>query len=107
MKRIIATATAESLHWHAASRAEWLRRVYDSNHGSVRLVNSTVSERRHVDLFMKFSRREQTFNRGEDEAEPSQRTISHVSPLAMSLLERKAGDVVRAGRGDAEIVAIR
>jgi transcription elongation GreA/GreB family factor len=52
--------------------------------------------------------REQTFKIvGEDEADPSQGTISHVSPLAKSVLGRKVGDVVRAGRGDAEIVAIR
>ena len=52
--------------------------------------------------------REQIFKIvGEDEADPSQGTISHVSPLAISLLGRKKGDVVRAGRDDAEIVAIR
>jgi transcription elongation GreA/GreB family factor len=44
---------------------------------------------------------------GEDEANPSQGTISHVSPLAKSLLGRKVGEVVRAGRDDAEIAAIR
>lgn len=43
---------------------------------------------------------------GEDEAEPSRGTVSHVSPLAVSLLGRAVGDVVRAGRDDAEIVAI-
>ncbi len=43
---------------------------------------------------------------GEDEAEPSRGTVSHVSPLAASLLGREVGDVVRAGRDDAEIVAI-
>src|SRR5262245_33374502 len=42
--------------------------------------------------------RKQTFKIvGEDEADPSQGTISHVSPLAVSLLGRKVGDVVRAG----------
>ena len=44
---------------------------------------------------------------GEDQANPSQGTISHVSPLAKSLLGRKVGEVVRAGRDDAEIAAIR
>jgi transcription elongation GreA/GreB family factor len=52
--------------------------------------------------------REQTFKIvGEDEANPSEGTISYVSPLAVSLLGRKKRDVVRAGRDDAEIVAIR
>ncbi|HWK94379.1 MAG TPA: transcription elongation factor GreA [Pseudolabrys sp.] len=43
---------------------------------------------------------------GEDEAEPSRGSVSHVSPLAVSLLGKEVGDVVRAGRDDAEIVAI-
>lgn len=43
---------------------------------------------------------------GEDEAEPGKGSVSHVSPLAVSLIGRKVGDVVRAGRDDAEIVAI-
>ena len=43
---------------------------------------------------------------GEDEAEPSKGTVSHVSPLAVSLIGKQVGDVVRAGRDDAEIVAI-
>ena len=52
--------------------------------------------------------REETFHIvGEDEADPSQGSISHVSPLAKSLLGRKVGEVVRAGRDDAEIAAIR
>jgi transcription elongation GreA/GreB family factor len=43
---------------------------------------------------------------GEDEAEPSRGTLSHASPLARALFGRKVGDVVRAGNGEAEIVAI-
>jgi len=53
------------------------------------------------------SGREQTFRIvGEDEADPSNGTISYVSPLAVALLGKKLGDVVRAGRDDAEITAI-
>jgi transcription elongation GreA/GreB family factor len=52
--------------------------------------------------------REQTFKIvGEDEADPSKGSISHVSPLAHALLGKKTGDVVAAGRDDAEITAIR
>ena len=52
--------------------------------------------------------REQTFKIvGEDEANPSNGTISHVSPLAVILFGKKIGDVVRAGKDDAEITAIR
>ena len=51
--------------------------------------------------------RQQTFRIvGEDEAEPAKGTISHVSPLARALLGKRVGDVVRAGRDEAEITAI-
>jgi transcription elongation GreA/GreB family factor len=52
--------------------------------------------------------REQTFTIvGEDEADPAQGTISHVSPLARALFRKAVGDVVRAGKDEAEITAIR
>jgi len=44
---------------------------------------------------------------GEDEADPAKGSISYVSPLARSLLGRRVGDVVRAGRDEAEIVEIK
>jgi transcription elongation GreA/GreB family factor len=51
--------------------------------------------------------REQTFRIvGEDEADPAKGSISHVSPLARALLGKRVGDVVRAGKDDAEIAAI-
>ena len=51
--------------------------------------------------------REQSFRIvGEDEADPAQGTISHVSPLARALFGKAVGDVVRAGQGEAEIKAI-
>jgi transcription elongation GreA/GreB family factor len=51
--------------------------------------------------------REQTFRIvGEDEANPAEGSISHVSPLARALLGKRVGDTVRAGRDEAEIVAI-
>jgi transcription elongation GreA/GreB family factor len=43
---------------------------------------------------------------GEDEANPAEGTLSYVSPLARALLGREIGDSVRAGSGQAEIVAI-
>lgn len=43
---------------------------------------------------------------GEDEANPSQGTLSYVSPLAQSLMGREAGDEVLAGQGRAEIIKI-
>jgi transcription elongation GreA/GreB family factor len=51
--------------------------------------------------------RRQTFRIvGEDEAEPSQGTLSYVSPVARALMGKRAGDVIVAGSGEAEIVAI-
>lgn len=43
---------------------------------------------------------------GEDEAEPSQGTISHVSPLARALFGKRVGDTVKAGAGEAEVTGI-
>ena len=51
--------------------------------------------------------RQQTFRIvGEDEADVSKGSISHVAPLARSLLGKKVGDTVPAGKGSAEIVSI-
>ena len=44
---------------------------------------------------------------GEDEAEPTQGTLSYVSPVARALMGKSVGDVVQAGQDDAEIVEIR
>jgi transcription elongation GreA/GreB family factor len=51
--------------------------------------------------------REQTFRIvGEDEADPAQGSIAHVSPLARAMFGKRVGDVVPAGAGQAEIIAI-
>jgi transcription elongation GreA/GreB family factor len=51
--------------------------------------------------------RRQTFRIvGEDEADPANGSMSHVSPLARALLGKRIGDTVRAGMDDAEIAAI-
>ena len=41
-----------------------------------------------------------------DEADPARGSISHVSPLARSLLGKRVGETIRAGKDDAEITAI-
>ena len=43
---------------------------------------------------------------GEDEADPEQGTLSHVSPLARALMGKSVGDTVRVAGHDAEIVEI-
>lgn len=51
--------------------------------------------------------RRQTFRIvGEDEADPEQGTISHVSPLARALFGQASGDTIQIGQSEAEIVAI-
>ena len=52
--------------------------------------------------------REQTFGIvGEDEADPAHGTISHASPLARALFGKAVGDVITAGKDEAEITAIK
>jgi transcription elongation GreA/GreB family factor len=43
---------------------------------------------------------------GEDEADPSQGTLSYVSPVAQALMGKQLGDVVEAGTAEVEIVGI-
>lgn len=51
--------------------------------------------------------REQTFRIvGEDEADPADGSISHVSPLARALVGKRVGDIVPAGQDEAEITGI-
>jgi transcription elongation GreA/GreB family factor len=43
---------------------------------------------------------------GEDEANPSNGSVSYVSPLAQALLGKRIGDEVAVGAGRAEIIDI-
>lgn len=43
---------------------------------------------------------------GEDEADPSQGTVSYVSPIARALLGKSVGDTMQVGPGEVEIIAI-
>jgi transcription elongation GreA/GreB family factor len=43
---------------------------------------------------------------GEDEADPTRGTLSHVSPVARALMGKQVGDVVSVSGSDAEIVRI-
>jgi len=44
---------------------------------------------------------------GEDEADPSQGTISHVSPMARALFGKSVGDVVSVNGKEWEIVGLK
>jgi transcription elongation GreA/GreB family factor len=51
--------------------------------------------------------RTQTFRIvGEDEANPVDGTLSHVSPLARALFGKEVGDVIKVGHAEAEVVNI-
>jgi transcription elongation GreA/GreB family factor len=61
----------------------------------------------HVVTIVREDGRQQTFRIvGEDEADPAKGSISYVSPLAQALLGKSIGDVLRAGKDEAEITAI-
>jgi transcription elongation GreA/GreB family factor len=44
---------------------------------------------------------------GEDEADPKQRLLCYVLPLARELLGKSLGDIIVTPQGDAEIAEIR
>ncbi len=59
-----------------------------------------------VTLLREDGRRQRFQIVGEDEADPSDGSISHVSPLARTLFGKEVGDTVRAGGTEAEIEQI-
>jgi transcription elongation GreA/GreB family factor len=67
-------------------------RIVDS-----RIVDSRIMDSRIVDYRIV----------GEDEADPSRGTLSHVSPLARALIGKQVGDVVRVGNSEAEVLEIK
>ena len=61
----------------------------------------------HTVTIIRDDGREQTYRIvGEDEADPTHGTLSHVSPLARALFGRRVGEVVPAGSGEAKILKI-
>lgn len=61
----------------------------------------------HTVTFERDDGRTQTFRIvGEDEANPSQASISHGSPVALVLIGKKVGDVVQLGQRELEILSI-
>jgi transcription elongation GreA/GreB family factor len=94
----MAQASRELRYWSA--RRATARVVPDADDTTQIRFGSTVT-------ILRDDGREQTFRIvGEDEADPSHGTLSHASPLARALFGKKVGDVVPAGSGEAEIVAI-
>jgi transcription elongation GreA/GreB family factor len=94
----MASASRELRYWSA--RHATARVVRDPQDNSQVRFGSSVT-------IVRDDGRKQTFRIvGEDEADPARGTISHVSPLARALFGKSVGDVVHAGAGDAEILAI-
>ena len=93
--------TAESL----AEEAGKVQRKLEAGIGTLRDMDEV-----HFGVTVMLERddgRKQTWRIvGEDEADPAKGTISHVSPLARALYGKRVGDVVKAGQGEAEIIAI-
>jgi len=85
-------------YWMARrSSAELVPPLKDS--GKVHFGSTVLIERED-------GRRQQWRIVGEDEADPSRQTISHVSPLARALVNKVVGDVVEVNSGDVEVVEI-
>jgi transcription elongation GreA/GreB family factor len=70
--------------------------------------DNSVARFGHTVTIVRDDGREQTFRIvGEEEADSTRGTISHVSPLARALFGKGSGDVVSVAGGEAEIVSIR
>ncbi len=94
----MATASRDVRYWSARRATAQIVPAFDDT-SKVRFGSSVTIARDDG--------REQTFRIvGEDEANPSLGSISHVSPLARALFGRSVGDFVQAGSGEAEILAI-
>ena len=85
-------------------------RYWTSRRATARVVSEPTDRsevrRGTAVTIMRDDGRDQTFV-GEDEADPSQGSISHVSPLAKATFGKRVGDVVRAGAGEAKILQIQ
>ena len=61
----------------------------------------------HTVTFERDDGRTQTFRIvGEDEANPSQASISHGSPVAIALIGKTVGEIVQLGQSELEILSI-
>ena len=99
IERALAAASRDLRYW-TARRASARVIPAPSDLSEVRFGTSVTIQRDDG--------REQTFRIvGEDEADPAQGSISHVSPLARAMFGKRVGDVVAAGAGEAEIIRIR
>ncbi len=93
----MARATRDLRYWSARRASAQLTEVEPD--GRVRFGGSVTIEREDG--------RVQTWRIvGEDEADPAQGSVSHVSPLARALLGKQAGDEVVIAGQSAEVTAV-
>lgn len=95
----------------AAAAAAREHRYWAARRASAELVSAPadgdeVRFGHRVTLERADGRRQQFRIVGLDEADPAQGSISYLSPVAQALLGRQVGESVRAGPGEAEIIAI-
>ena len=96
-----------------AAMARALRdlRYFTARRASAQLLDSdgapgTVAFGRRVS-FRREDGRSQSFRIvGEDEADPAQGSVSYISPIAKSLLGKKAGEIAKLGNAELEIVSV-
>ena len=87
-------------------------RYWNARRASAQLIGPpTDASRVQFGATVTFARddgRRQTFRIvGEDEANPTQGTLSHISPVARALIGKSVGDVVTASGGEVEILEIK
>jgi transcription elongation GreA/GreB family factor len=94
----MARATRDLRYW-SARRASAQLRERDPSVEGVQFGGSVTFDREDG--------RRQTFRIvGEDEADPTQGSVSYVSPVARALLGKGVGDTAMVAGGEVEIVAI-
>src|SRR5690606_1923508 len=94
----MARATRDLRYWSA--RRSTAQQVEAPSDGQVRFGNTVTIVREDG--------RTQTWRIvGEDEADPAQGSVSHVSPLAQALMGRREGDEATVAGQSVEIVAIK
>lgn len=95
----------------ALARASRDLRYYAARRNSAQLVMppagaDTVGFGSRVTFDREDGRRQVFRIVGEDEADPSKGTISHVSPIARALMGKRVGDTAIVGAGEVEVIAI-
>jgi transcription elongation GreA/GreB family factor len=108
--------TAHALAQASSDRASIAATARDVRYWSARRATAHIvpasSDRTKVHFgatvtILRDNGRKQTFRIvGEDEADPAKGSISHVAPLAKAMLGKAVGDVVKAGKDEAEITSI-